>query len=678
MNTISNGVYRPVQKLHPPSLLNQFVDQAATGCLQLSSGSSLWFLYLDQGQLAYASDLIDPFGRLDRHLRRMTAQATGQSTGITSAVRVQVRLMFETPTADQQTQGSDYQAICWLVEQQHLTSQQAAELIEAMVREVIDAFLPIQTGSYELIQADLLAEFPKFCQLDLRALLDDSQTQMRYRQSSLPPFSTRYSSPSGASSGSYRDEGQPEGRRSEGQQTNFSSEADSASDPAIERLLSNRFRSFLPSNRFSTSPAAGDESGSQRNWRQEPWREQSNLSSAALPPSEEADRPELGAEAGSDTATAEPTEPFDYSQDRNLDYGNSDYSNSGYSNPDYGNPDYSQTYQQSHRQDDRNNDYSERPEGNALGFQSSVETAANETAADSAPGYRPRYGAESDRRERLSRLSAGSAGSIASTSSDASSAELDLSLPESGASEAPILSEAIRETPPNLTQPDASSAEGRTYGGFEGRSYSSWTNRDRSRSDRSSRRTGFDRTSEPAEQDSSSLLGQQFRALRTAPTQPPSPAPDAAQPPAAAPPIDPALDGSPSLAQFAQANSSGRTYTIACIDDSPTVLQAIKGFLDDKSLSVVLISDPVKALMQIIRTRPDLILLDVTMPNLDGYELCSLLRKHPGFRGTPIVMVTSSTGFIDRAKAKLVGASGYLTKPFTQTDLLKIVFKHLN
>jgi two-component system, chemotaxis family, response regulator PixG len=119
-------------------------------------------------------------------------------------------------------------------------------------------------------------------------------------------------------------------------------------------------------------------------------------------------------------------------------------------------------------------------------------------------------------------------------------------------------------------------------------------------------------------------------------------------------------------------------YTIACIDDSPAILKSINAYLNDENVSVIMINDPVKALMQIIRSKPDLILLDVTMPNLDGYELCSLLRKHPSFRQTPVIMVTSNTGFIDRAKAKLVGASGYLTKPFTQPDLVKIVFKHLS
>jgi twitching motility two-component system response regulator PilG len=118
-------------------------------------------------------------------------------------------------------------------------------------------------------------------------------------------------------------------------------------------------------------------------------------------------------------------------------------------------------------------------------------------------------------------------------------------------------------------------------------------------------------------------------------------------------------------------------YTVACIDDSPTILQAISTFLDDTNFLVLMINDPVKALMQVARSKPDVILLDVGMPNLDGYELCSLLRRHPYFKNTPIIMVTGHTGFIDRARAKLVGASGYLTKPFTQSELLKTMFKYL-
>jgi twitching motility two-component system response regulator PilG len=118
-------------------------------------------------------------------------------------------------------------------------------------------------------------------------------------------------------------------------------------------------------------------------------------------------------------------------------------------------------------------------------------------------------------------------------------------------------------------------------------------------------------------------------------------------------------------------------HTIACIDDSPTILQAISSFLNDSSISVIMINDPVKALMQVVRCKPDVILLDVGMPNLDGYELCSLIRRHPEFKHTPIIMVTGHTRFIDRAKAKFAGASGYLTKPFTQTELVNAVSKYV-
>jgi two-component system, chemotaxis family, response regulator PixG len=120
-----------------------------------------------------------------------------------------------------------------------------------------------------------------------------------------------------------------------------------------------------------------------------------------------------------------------------------------------------------------------------------------------------------------------------------------------------------------------------------------------------------------------------------------------------------------------------KIYTIACIDDSQAVLNSIRHFLDEKTFSVVMINDPIKALMQIIRSKPDLILLDVEMPNLDGYELCSLLRKHSAFKNTPIIMVTGRTGFVDKAKATIVRSSGYLTKPFTRSDLLKMVSKYI-
>jgi twitching motility two-component system response regulator PilG len=312
-------------------------------------------MYLEQGKLIYATDSVDPFERLDRHLRRLSRQIPT----LVSAVRVQVRLIFESDLESQSSQTPDYQAVCWLVNQQYLNPVQAASLIEELAEEVVVSLLSVKEGTYQLIDQDKTEELPKFCRLELRTLVERCHEQLRRQQAS-----------------------------------------------------------------ESTS------------------------------------------------ATTE---------------------------------------------------------------------------------QRPVY-----------------------SSQNSTPTNLDL---------------AQRTPPANSQSPPSSNVS------------------------------------------------------------------------------DSGINPKKPL--------SKSTYTIACIDDSPTVLNAINSFLDDKSFSVVMINDPVRALMQVVRIKPDLILLDVEMPNLDGYELCSLLRKHSLFKTTPIVMVTGNTGFLDRAKAKLVRASGYLTKPFNQSELLKMVFKHL-
>ena len=139
----------------------------------------------------------------------------------------------------------------------------------------------------------------------------------------------------------------------------------------------------------------------------------------------------------------------------------------------------------------------------------------------------------------------------------------------------------------------------------------------------------------------------------------------------------PAAAGSVEIPQLSVGKQENKCFRIACIDDSPAMLQTIERFLENEELSLFLIEESVKALMELMRIKPDLILLDVGMPTVDGYELCRLLRKNPMFRSTPIIMVTGNTGLIDRAKAKLAGTTDYMTKPFTQAELQKMVFRHL-
>lgn len=120
-----------------------------------------------------------------------------------------------------------------------------------------------------------------------------------------------------------------------------------------------------------------------------------------------------------------------------------------------------------------------------------------------------------------------------------------------------------------------------------------------------------------------------------------------------------------------------KTFKIVCIDDSPTILSEIKRFLKEMPFEITAIDDPVQASAVIFRLQPDIILLDITMPRINGYRLCGLLRSSQAFEKTPIIMVTGNTSLIDKAKAKMAGASDYLTKPFTQEGLMKIVTKYL-
>jgi twitching motility two-component system response regulator PilG len=120
-----------------------------------------------------------------------------------------------------------------------------------------------------------------------------------------------------------------------------------------------------------------------------------------------------------------------------------------------------------------------------------------------------------------------------------------------------------------------------------------------------------------------------------------------------------------------------KTYKIISVDDSPTILKEISRYLEDENFTLVTINEPVKAVMSIIRHKPDLILLDLNMAGIDGYELCRIIRNNSMFKTIPIIFVTSSKGIIDKVKARFVGASGYLTKPFTRAELLKMIFMHL-
>jgi twitching motility two-component system response regulator PilG len=107
-----------------------------------------------------------------------------------------------------------------------------------------------------------------------------------------------------------------------------------------------------------------------------------------------------------------------------------------------------------------------------------------------------------------------------------------------------------------------------------------------------------------------------------------------------------------------------RPPRIICIDDGVTIRKAVEWILSQHGYEATTIGNPLNALSLVFQLKPDLILCDIAMPELDGYEICAMLRRSTAFRDTPIVMLTGKDGFIDRVKARMVGATDYhLAKP---------------
>ncbi|BAQ62715.1 PatA subfamily [Geminocystis sp. NIES-3708] len=121
-----------------------------------------------------------------------------------------------------------------------------------------------------------------------------------------------------------------------------------------------------------------------------------------------------------------------------------------------------------------------------------------------------------------------------------------------------------------------------------------------------------------------------------------------------------------------------KTALIACIDDSPMICETMATILKKSGYQFIGITEPLKAIAKILAVKPDLIFLDLVMPNTNGYEICASLRKLSMFRQTPIIIITSNDGMIERVRTKMMGASDFIGKPINAEDVLTIVAKYLS
>lgn len=116
---------------------------------------------------------------------------------------------------------------------------------------------------------------------------------------------------------------------------------------------------------------------------------------------------------------------------------------------------------------------------------------------------------------------------------------------------------------------------------------------------------------------------------------------------------------------------------VLAVDDSPTILEMIKAILIGGGYEVITASDGAEALETARAEKPDLILLDVMLPKLDGYRVCRLLKFDRNYKDIPIIMLTAKTEEQAMATGIRTGANQYLTKPVEPKRLLAAVAEEL-
>jgi two-component system phosphate regulon response regulator PhoB len=110
--------------------------------------------------------------------------------------------------------------------------------------------------------------------------------------------------------------------------------------------------------------------------------------------------------------------------------------------------------------------------------------------------------------------------------------------------------------------------------------------------------------------------------------------------------------------------------TVLMVDDDAALCVVLRYNLEKEGYRVVEASDGVKALFAAGETLPDLIILDWMLPSMSGDEVCRNLRRNADTRNVPIIMLTARSGDSDRARALELGATDYITKPFSMAALL--------
>ena len=125
----------------------------------------------------------------------------------------------------------------------------------------------------------------------------------------------------------------------------------------------------------------------------------------------------------------------------------------------------------------------------------------------------------------------------------------------------------------------------------------------------------------------------------------------------------------PSLSEFLPAK------LIVCIDDNPYICETMKAIVTEAGYRFVSIQDATQAIPKLLEHKPDLIFLDLVMPQINGYEICSQIKRMSMFARTPVIILTGKDGLLDKVRAKVVGSAEFINKPISKVQIDNILQK---
>jgi len=127
-----------------------------------------------------------------------------------------------------------------------------------------------------------------------------------------------------------------------------------------------------------------------------------------------------------------------------------------------------------------------------------------------------------------------------------------------------------------------------------------------------------------------------------------------------------------------RSNSASPEVRVLLIDDSKSARRVTASQLTTAGFTVITAADGFAALADVVEHRPHVIVADIVMPRLDGYQTCALIKHNPDYQSIPVVLVSSRDGLFDRARGRLVGADAHLAKPFTEAELVNTLERCLS